>query len=114
MKYLITEKQLKTLRKYMKTFINEAYFYNWMNQKGNSKLLFDRLKELFLQLRNNWDYIYRDSGYDDWQYWNRKEDEIQALVTALGDRTDTDSETKMKMTAKELYDQEIKKYRSKY
>ena len=25
MKYLITEKQLKTLRKYMKTFVNEGY-----------------------------------------------------------------------------------------
>jgi hypothetical protein len=110
MKYIITEKQLKTLRKYMKSFINEAYFYDWMTQKGNSELLFDRLKELFLQLRNDWDYQYRDSGYDDWQYWNRKEDEIQALVTALGDTTDTETN----MTAKELYYQETKKYRSKY
>jgi hypothetical protein len=110
MKYLITENQLKTLRKYMKTFINEAYFYNWMNQKGNSELLFDRLKKLFVQLIDDWDYIYRDSGYDDWQYWNRKEDEIMELVKTL-DKT-RDSETNK--TAKELYDQEIEKYRSKY
>ena len=32
MKYLITEKQLKTLRKYMKTFINEANVPDWQSQ----------------------------------------------------------------------------------
>lgn len=102
MKYLITEKQLKTLRKYMKTFINEMYMYDWRGKEDDTELLFDRLKELLRQFKYNWNYEFRDGGLDDWRKWSRKEDEIIELVKVLGDTVDSETN----MTARELYKKE--------
>jgi|LakMenE18May11ns_1017448.scaffolds.fasta_scaffold8923017_1 hypothetical protein len=42
MKYLITEKQLKTLRKYMKTFVNEANMDSYIQGDNDPKAPWNR------------------------------------------------------------------------
>jgi hypothetical protein len=53
MKYLITEKQLKTLKKYMKTFINENKNY------ADYKIDFDSYAEITPEL----DVFFKGSAY---------------------------------------------------
>jgi hypothetical protein len=77
MKYLITEKQLKSIRKYLKNFINENEMLDTDNVDNKKEQLHNLLKGF------DWSYEYAPD-HREWKYGNEQMKKIMNLANSIG------------------------------